>query len=120
MMDKEYIICSAIWYNDGQQHDGQPRNIDIGFVIAGRRHYNCYATAKALAGIDNTIKLKVENIENTMSREEYKKHQGFITSKDRYVDRREAYLIAKDVGQIRNGNYLGTIEEPMLISEHIY
>lgn len=120
MKNNPYILCAAIWYNDGQEHDGQPKNIDTGFVIAGRRHHNCYATAKALAGLDNAIKLKIENIENTMDWEQYKRHQGFITSIDTYVDRREAYLIARESGQIKNGEYLGSIDDPMLISEHLY
>lgn len=120
-MEKEYILCAAIWYNDGEKHEAQPKNIETGFVIAGRRHHNCYATAKALASIDNVIKLKVENIENTMSREDYRKHQGFITSLDRYVDRKEAWKIAKENNQIMLIDKLPDMgEDPILISEHLY
>lgn len=47
-MKKEFIICAAIWYNDGKEHIHQPKNIKKGFVICGRSHHNCYATASAL------------------------------------------------------------------------
>lgn len=119
-MDKrEFILCAAIWYKDGKKHDAQPKNIDNGFVICGRRHHNCYATAKALAGHDEVIRLKIQNIENTMSREDYRKHQGFITSLDRYVDRREGYEIAKANNQIQFGE-AACSDEKILISENLY
>jgi hypothetical protein len=126
---KEYILCAAIWYNDGLIHQGQPKNIKTGFVIVGRRHHNCYATAKALAGIDENIKLKILNIESKMTKEDYNKHQGFITSLDRYVDRKEAWLIAKNNNQIKfkttkkvkinfDTDFLD--QNDTLISEHLY
>lgn len=117
----ERILCAAIWYKDGQKHESQPINITEGFVIAGRRHHNCYATAKALAGLDETIKLKITNMENTMTKEEYRRHQGFITSNNRYVDRREAYKIAKAQGQIKFGaDASDNGEDSVLISENLY
>ena len=103
---KEYIICAAIWYNEGEIHENQPKNIEIGFVVSGRRHHNCYNTVKILCGIDEAIKLKVENIENRMSREDYKRSQGFITSLDRYVDRYEGMQIAVKVGQVSEDKLL--------------
>jgi len=36
-MEKEFILCAAIWINDGLKHNQQPENIEIGFVICGRR-----------------------------------------------------------------------------------
>jgi hypothetical protein len=27
-MSKEYILCSAIYFNDGKNHTHQPKNID--------------------------------------------------------------------------------------------
>ena len=117
---KEWILCAAIWYRDGKKHEAQPRNIESGFVIAGRRHHNCYATAKALCGGDRVQELKLENIENTMTREEYKDHQGFITSLDRYVNRQEAYEIARANNQIKLGDGEVVRELKTLISEHLY
>lgn len=120
-MGREFIICAAVWYNDGIKHEGQPKNIDVGFVIAGRRHHNCYATASALAGIDEAIRLKIVNIENRMTRDDYRKSQGFITSLDRYVDRKEAYKIAKQNNQIQYGDSPSDNgEESILISENLY
>lgn len=132
MEKKEYILCAAIWYNDGLKHDSQPVNIETGFVVCGRRHHNCYATVVNIASLNEAIKLKITNIENTMSKEEYNKHQGFITSLDRYVDRKEAWIIAKENNQITWGLEDTTdeikikgLETPnnsdrILISEHLY
>ena len=121
MEKREFILCAAIWYQDGLKHDAQPKNIETGFVIAGRRHHNCYATAKALAGLDEAIKLKITNIENTMSKEDYRNHQGFITSLDRYVNRREGYQIAKANNQIQFGlEASDNGEDSILISENLY
>jgi len=36
-MEKEFILCAAIWINDKQKHEQQPDNIELGFVICGRR-----------------------------------------------------------------------------------
>lgn len=119
--NREFILCAAIWYKDGLIHDGQPKNIETGFVIAGRRHHNCYATARALSGLDEAIKLKITNIENSMSKEDYRNHQGFITSLDRYVNRREGYRIAKANNQIQFGlNASDNGDDSILISENLY
>lgn len=39
----EDIRCAAIYYNDGNEYPHQPRNIDIGYVLCGLRHHNCFA-----------------------------------------------------------------------------
>lgn len=79
------IICSAIYLPDNNKHVHQPKNIETGFVIAGRRHHNCFATAKIM-GYDRTLNLR--------------EIQGFITSDDLFVDRKEAYKIAVAANQI--------------------
>ncbi len=86
-MKEEYIICSAIWYDDGEEYVHQPRNISHGFVICGRRHHN----------IINTIgqKFYFSTCENAHT-------EGFLTNKDRFVTRKEAAKIAYDYGQIKN------------------
>ncbi len=126
---KEFILCAAIWYNDGQEHTGQPKNIENGFVVSGRRHHNCYGVVKAILGDD---KRKIGDIENSMSEEDYKLHQGFLTSADRYVGREEAWKIAKENGQIfyglkvsdRDNEQLDKITgeqcKSILISENLY
>ena len=70
----EYILCSAIWFNDGKKHIHQPKNIDRGYVISGRRHHNCFASIVAIKG---------EN----WGRNTIREIQGFITNTDRFVDR---------------------------------
>ncbi|OQB09046.1 MAG: hypothetical protein BWY21_00951 [Parcubacteria group bacterium ADurb.Bin216] len=86
MMDKvydkeEYILCAAIHFLDGDIHEHQPKNIETGYVIAGRRHHNCYATKWIFD------KNKIDDI------------QGFITSRDRFVNRKEAFEIAINAKQ---------------------
>ena len=84
-MKQEYILCSAIWYQDGEIYVHQPKNIEMGFVICGRRHHN----------IVNTIgqKFYFRTAENSHV-------QGFLTNLDRFVDRKEAAQIAFNYGQI--------------------
>ena len=80
-----YITCSAIWFKDGIKHDHQPFNIETGFVICGHRHHNCFMTAYILN--DNE---KVKGLEEI---------QGFMTSENNFVDRKEGGQIAFKAGQ---------------------
>jgi hypothetical protein len=90
MVSSPYIICAAIWFKDGNKYSHQPRNIDSGIVVCGRRHHNCFLTAfelnggKCIDGLNETNKKAV---------------QGFLTSDDRFVDRKEAGVIAFKAGQ---------------------
>lgn len=86
-----YIICAAIWYQDGNKHEHQPRNIDSGFIVAGRRHHNCFITTYILNGKEETH----ENIRN----ENWKIVEGFLTSDDKFVNRRQAGEIAYNAKQ---------------------
>lgn len=122
-MEKEYIICAAIHVKDGNKHQGQPKNIDSGFVVAGRRHNNCYATIQAIAGLDEAIKKKILSAELNTTLEEQRKCQGFLTSTDRYVDRKEGWKIALANNQIVYGLKASSKdddEEEILISENLY
>lgn len=88
-----YIICSAIWFKDGNVYHHQPKNVDSGIVVAGRRHHNCFLTAQQLSGGGNGG-TKIKNLsENGIV-------QGFLTSDDKFVNRKEAGKIAFDAGQI--------------------
>lgn len=93
--NQEYIICAAIHFESNKVQAHQPRNITHGLVVCGRRHHNCFATVA-------TFEVKLKEIE-----------QGFLTSKDRFVDRKEAAEIALSAGQI-------TEPRPILFSEDIY
>ena len=87
MVSIPYIICAAIWFKDGKKHEHQPRNINEGLVVCGRRHHNVYLT--------------VVDIKD-MLLEDYKFSggvQGFLTSDDMFVDRKEAGKIAFEAKQ---------------------
>jgi len=79
----EDIRCAAIYYNDGKEYPHQPCNINTGYVLCGLRHHNCFAMRKD----------KNDGKRNNT-------RQGFLTSKDRFVTRKEAAQIALDAGQI--------------------
>lgn len=99
-MEKERIICAAIWFDDGRNYVHQPKNINSGFVIAGMRHHNCFNTVSILTG-------------DTGHHIEYEKEQGFLTTHNRFVNRKVAAKIAYDAGQTMIG--LGK-----LFSEDLY
>jgi hypothetical protein len=112
---KEYILCASIHFDDGIKHDHQPKNIETGFVVCGRRHHNCYMTLKSIGdviGFEHAIKTMINGIENKRD------GQGFLTNLDRHVDRKEGYLIAKKAGQLLHNLHDAT--NPILISEDLY
>lgn len=85
-VSQEYIICSAIWFDDGTVYQHQPKNVKTGFVICGQRHHNCFMTMGILTS--NKERLKYEKI------------QGFLTNYNNFVDRKEGGEIAYRTGQI--------------------
>lgn len=103
---KEFIICSAIHYDDGVKHDHQPKNITSGFVVCGRRHHNCITT------LSITMADKYDKV---MAMRDA---QGFMTNTDRFVDRKEGYFIAKDAGQLLHDMH--DMSNPQLTSECLY
>lgn len=76
----EYILCSAIHYDDGTPYVHQPKNISSGIVVAGRGHHNAFAVLYSLVPTKKLDKTKMI--------------QGFLTSRDRFVSREEAYVLA--------------------------
>ena len=81
----EYVLCAAIWFNDGKEHVHQPKNIKEGFVICGRRHHNCFMSKKLCE--------EYSEIKGTAV-------QGFLTSKDIFLNREEAGKLAFEQKQI--------------------
>lgn len=113
---KEFILCAAIYINDGKHHTQQPENITEGFVICGRRHHNCYQTITDLCGDSNSY-LNSLNLTD----EDYRNQAGFITSTDRFVSRKEGWKIAKANNQIQFGlEASDNGEDSILISENLY
>lgn len=112
----ERIICSAIHFKDGNKYGNQPKNIDNGFVVAGRRHHNCYMTLTAL-GKALGLETRVREIINVIGRD----CQGFLTNTNRFVDRKEGLKIATEANQLLNPNLHDTDEiNGILVSEELY
>lgn len=84
---KEYILCAAIrritprFESDIMYHNNDINNIEIGY-----RHFDI-----------------LHRFENEVSKSP--SDQGFYTSKGRFVDRKEAAVIAMAAGQIKNTYY---------------
>jgi hypothetical protein len=89
-MQKEKIICSAVYYNNGETYIHQPFNIKTGIVICGHRHHNALF-------ILSKMNLPINKRQIT---------PGFLTNTNKFVNRKEAYKIAKSVNQIVAGNII--------------
>ena len=89
------ILCAAVNYN--------------GTIICGYRHSDCYEVLKKLLGLTTSDELPG------------REHQGFLTSDNRFVDRKEAWYIAKENNQIKFGLIASeNNEDSILISENLY
>ncbi len=92
---KEYILCAAIWYKELDQLSPKwdtllrPTNTDKGIVLCGFRHPHCMYQMIAITGKRS---VEVECGEYT---------QGFLTSLNRFVNRKEAWIIAEKANQIK-------------------
>lgn len=106
---EEKIICSAIWYKELELKKPEvleprgfsPYNVDKGIVFCGWRHPNCMYQMIAITGLKDY--------------EAGESEQGFLTNKNRFVDRKEGAKIALAADQIDKLKY-GTI----LYSEDLY
>lgn len=78
------ILCAALHLRDGKVRVHQPVNVESGIVICGRRHHNCFTALNEFVPgwkDDQVV-------------------QGFLTSDDRFVERKEAMGIAERAGQL--------------------
>ena len=101
---KQFIICAAIWYNDGKKRPHLPRNIETGIVVSGWRHGNCITVLSEM----------FPNREYIVNNKDGKTTiQGFLTSKGMFVDRAEAGKIAFEAEQVLAPN-------DYLFSEDLY
>lgn len=103
---KEYILCAAIWFDDGLKHAHQPRNISTGYVICGRRHHNVYIS-HAIIRKGEIVPDKLIDVPKCPNEE------GFMTNFDRFLDRNEAAQTAFEAGQTKE-------RHKILFSEHLY
>ena len=101
----EYILCAAIHYDDGKINTNRRcKNYPkTGIVICGFRH-------------SDIISILPTNNHFRNDGKEYNCTQGFITNKGRFVNREEAYSIAKKADQLLN-DFEG---KSKLFSENIY
>ncbi len=99
---KEYIYCAATWFKQQPTAHYLPGNIKTGVVIGGLNHTMILYIANALLG--------------NRQCEQGEQETGFLTSTNRFVDRKEAMIIAKGQDQL-NASYNG---DTNLYSEFIH
>jgi len=78
----EKILCSAIWYDTWSEKPHQPLNIESWYVACWYRHCSCIC--------------------QWMNDPSNEKEQGFLTSKNRFVDRSEWFNIAEKAWQLND------------------
>jgi len=77
------ILCAAIWFQTHEAHTHQPENTMTGFVLSGHRHH---------AIIEAAYRAKIPKSLQTV--------QGFLTVKNRFLNRAQAMKLAKANGQV--------------------
>lgn len=107
--EKEYVAFSAVWFKTYprlKKIDNAfvlPLNLTTGLVFYGLCHAHCYYTACEVSG-KRTCQLG--------DREE-----GFVTNKNKFVNREEAFIIAVKQNQILD---LNNTRGKTLYSEDIF
>lgn len=95
------MVCSAIWFDDGVPRAHLPVNVPSGIVACGLRHNNCF-----------TVLMEIFPDRRYLS----KSKQGFLTSRNRFVDRREGWEVALAAGQVDPEPWEGS----QLFSENLW
>lgn len=105
---EEFVLCAAVWYPDEKfTPHHRPLNIDKGIVFSGQRHPHCIGQAVAMLYPNwnkalDTFDPKHDEMRIHCNRI---KIEGFLTSINRFVDRKEGAVIALENGQISKLNY---------------
>lgn len=129
-MTTDYILCAAVHYDNGLEYKFQKSyGIETGFVLCGYRHpmicdilpFNPYYLKKIFDIDDKDAIQKYEELNIKYGWQEKditrcKLTQGFITNKGVFVNRKEAYKIALNAGQIDGSNGV----DGELFSEDLY
>ena len=76
----EHIMCAANYVDDGMDHVFKPYNIDKGLVYCGWRH-SCIFETMPNGSIVGCV-------------------QGFLTTKNRFLTRKEALNLVNKTGQL--------------------
>lgn len=103
-MKQERILCAAVNYIADRPYDDQPEGIDHGYVVSGYNHDEIHSlTDQIVSGHDYTSFFE----------------EGFLTSFNRFVDRKEAFKIALDTGllQVEDWNGARTIKSHRMNGE---
>ena len=96
MKEIEFILCAAILRKEPRDSDCNYYDNDIQNIELGYRHHD--------------ILIRFRGEVSTQQED-----QGFYTSRGRFVDRKEAFEIAKSAGQIETDEDRG-----ILFSEDLY
>ena len=91
LIDKEHIICSAIWYKELPTQTFLPKNLDKGVVVCGHRHGHCIDIMKTLGQLRSVV-----NGPDSVGDYE----QGFLSNKNKFYDRFESMRLAIEAGQV--------------------
>ncbi len=102
----EKILCAAIWYKDQLKPVHTVTNCETGVVLCGHRHAHIIHQHVSLLG------------KSAFEMGEYV--QGFLTNRNRFVDRKEAYKIAFENNQIIGPNKGYSENAIGLTSEDLY
>ena len=108
-LDKEYILCAAIWYKDLPTQKLLTKNQDKGIIICGHRHGQCIDIMSTLGQL-RSVQFGPNSVGETK--------QGFLTNTNRFVDRKEGMKIAIEAGQVEGDEI--NIKYPTLFSEDLY
>jgi hypothetical protein len=101
-VQKDKILCAAIWLDDGIWYPHQPSNIKTGLVYCGHRHCAIFQQFKRTPE-ERYAALKAGLIET----------QGFLTEKGLFANRKQAAYIAFKAGQTKE-------HKTSLTSEDLY
>ena len=89
--ETEIIICAAIWYKDFPFHIHNTVNTGSGLVVSGYRHGQVIGIVNILAQL-RTVEIAPDAVGEYV--------QGFLTNKNRFLDRKEAHkLFVKNGGK---------------------
>jgi hypothetical protein len=92
--ETEWVLCAAIWFDDGVDRAHNPVNIETGIVACGLRHANCFTILSAVFPGKEYLDCE-------------KSTQGFLTSHGRFLNRAEAGKLALENGQLEELMYYG-------------
>lgn len=88
--EREYIMCAAVYINDGIDYIFKPYNIDKGYVVSGWRH----------ACIWETLKITTNKVQHQFGKHGEEWADGFLTNKNRFLTRKEGLELVKENGQL--------------------